>query len=444
MNSQGNVPGAQDMLRDLVFQGSQEVDVNTNTPNGSSVNNMRLGRHGSHIQPARGSSTEVSLGEDSVPDKSKDLEPEKSLTKDQIDDAIQKRKCNWRKYGQKNLRGKRFQGMDKIRCYYKCNYPGCPVRKQVEKHTLAAEDDKSADTKVRVTGEHNHPPLDPIGDNLDDWQEGSDEDLKSAPSNSRRALLGNDTKPAGKEEAGAQQPVMEEIPEVDESFVAELNERNLNFVIVDPRQVDSPIIFSSPGFCELTGYSSEEVRGRNCRFLQGKDTNRNAIQQIARAIQEVQPIGIILLNYKKNGAPFWNLLSLTPTLDQEGNLLSFIGVQMDVSASLSDKTKQFKIKQAREAREEADKGTRLKDGRGNSSAGSAAGASAGAGGSAAGRSAGSAGGSADGGWGSAMADGTAGSSGPGGSAAGNGSSGVGSPFTSSDPSTEKGCENDTA
>jgi PAS domain S-box-containing protein len=188
--------------------------------------------------------------------------------------------------------------------------------------------------------------LDPIGDNPDDFHDGDMAEEASA------------RKPPVPLPKAEDIPEDEEIPEVDETFVTELNERNLNFVIVDPRQPGSPIIFSSPGFCELTGYSSEEVRGRNCRFLQGKDTNRNAIGQIARAIQEVQPIGIILLNYKKDGSPFWNLLSLTPTKDQDGNLLSFIGVQMDVSNSLTDKKQQAKLREAKaeHAREKAARG----------------------------------------------------------------------------------------
>ena len=55
---------------------------------------------------------------------------------------------------------------------------------------------------------------------------------------------------------------------------------------------------------------------------------------------------MILLNYKKDGSPFWNLLSITPTLNREGKLLSFIGVQMDVSASLTDKSQNLKLVEA--------------------------------------------------------------------------------------------------
>ena len=68
-----------------------------------------------------------------------------------------------------------------------------------------------------------------------------------------------------------------------------------------------------------------------CRFLQGKDSNPNAIRQISMACKLQKEIRVILLNYKKDGTPFWNLLHITPVKDSDGNLISFVGVQMDVS-----------------------------------------------------------------------------------------------------------------
>jgi len=76
------------------------------------------------------------------------------------EEIINKRRCDWRKYGQKHLRGKRFNGRDILRCYYKCNYPGCEVRKHVEKDL----DDSDQKEKIRIIGEHDHPPLESFGD----------------------------------------------------------------------------------------------------------------------------------------------------------------------------------------------------------------------------------------------------------------------------------------
>jgi len=263
------------------------------------------------------------------------------MSKQQVEEAIQKRKCNWRKYGQKNLRGKRFQGMDKIRCYYKCNYPGCPVRKQVEKN---AAPDQPGDVKVKVTGEHNHEPLNPIGDDTEDSDgkdsnEGSQAQQQSSNTVSSGGSGEGSGAPSDEHDNLSDQETPEVVPHVDVAFVDQLDTRHLNFVIVDPHQPDCPITYASPGFSKLTGYSTEEVVGRNCRFLQGKDTNKNAVMQIKKAISENHAIRIILLNYKKDCSPFWNLLSITPTRDLDGKILSFIGVQIDVSSHFQRKAK---------------------------------------------------------------------------------------------------------
>nr|AML79586.1 putative LOV domain-containing protein [Phaeoceros carolinianus] len=104
-----------------------------------------------------------------------------------------------------------------------------------------------------------------------------------------------------------------------------------NFVITDPRLPDNPIIFASDDFLELTEYSREEVLGRNCRFLQGPDTDREMVRRIAEAIRERRDITVQLLNYTKSGKPFWNLFHLQAMRDQKGDLQYFIGVQLDGS-----------------------------------------------------------------------------------------------------------------
>jgi len=275
-----------------------------------------------------------------VPSHGRDVSS-RPMSKQQVEEAIQKRKCNWRKYGQKNLRGKRFQGMDKIRCYYKCNYPGCPVRKQVEKN---AAPDQPGDVKVKVTGEHNHEPLNPIGDDTEDSDgkdsnEGSQAQQQSSNTVSSGGSGEGSGAPSDEHDNLSDQETPEVVPHVDVAFVDQLDTRHLNFVIVDPHQPDCPITYASPGFSKLTGYSTEEVVGRNCRFLQGKDTNKNAVMQIKKAISENHAIRIILLNYKKDCSPFWNLLSITPTRDLDGKILSFIGVQIDVSSHFQRKAK---------------------------------------------------------------------------------------------------------
>nr|AML79206.1 putative LOV domain-containing protein [Synsepalum dulcificum] len=104
-----------------------------------------------------------------------------------------------------------------------------------------------------------------------------------------------------------------------------------NFVITDPRLPDNPIIFASDSFLELTEYTREEIIGRNCRFLQGPETDQETVSKIRDAIREQREITVQLINYTKSGKKFWNLFHLQPMRDQKGELQYFIGVQLDGS-----------------------------------------------------------------------------------------------------------------
>ncbi|EPS68603.1 phototropin-2 [Genlisea aurea] len=107
-----------------------------------------------------------------------------------------------------------------------------------------------------------------------------------------------------------------------------------NFVISDPRLPDNPIIFASDSFLELTEYTREEILGRNCRFLQGPETDQATVSLIRDAIREQKEITVQLINYTKHGRKFWNLFHLQPMRDQKGELQYFIGVQLDGSDHL--------------------------------------------------------------------------------------------------------------
>ena len=103
-------------------------------------------------------------------------------------------------------------------------------------------------------------------------------------------------------------------------------------VITDPNRPDNPIVYVSPGFERITGYLSEEVIGRNCRFLQGRDTDPSAETRMHEAIRTGEACTVELLNYRKDGTPFWNELSISPVRDATGSLTHFVGVQTDVTA----------------------------------------------------------------------------------------------------------------
>ena len=102
-------------------------------------------------------------------------------------------------------------------------------------------------------------------------------------------------------------------------------------VISDARLFDNPIIYCNPAFLEITGYSQDEVIGKNCRFLQGDDTEPNAIEQIRQSLRTGQEVRVILKNYRKDGTSFWNDLTISPVRDAAGVVTHFIGVQTDIT-----------------------------------------------------------------------------------------------------------------
>lgn len=107
--------------------------------------------------------------------------------------------------------------------------------------------------------------------------------------------------------------------------------------IADARLPDLPLIYANAGFERLTGYSVAEVLGRNCRFLQGPETDPATVATLRQAIREQRAVTVQLLNYRKGGTPFWNRLSITPVRDEAGVVTQLIGVQSDVTAEVEAK-----------------------------------------------------------------------------------------------------------
>ncbi|MGY1744695.1 SpoIIE family protein phosphatase [Blastococcus sp. SYSU D00695] len=117
---------------------------------------------------------------------------------------------------------------------------------------------------------------------------------------------------------------------------------DIAFTISDPRQDDDPLIWVNPSFTRITGYEYGEAVGRNCRFLQGPATDPEAVAGIRAALRERRAVTTTLLNHRKDGTAFWNQLSISPVLDGEGELVSFVGVQTDV-------TERVRVEQERES-----------------------------------------------------------------------------------------------
>ncbi len=102
-------------------------------------------------------------------------------------------------------------------------------------------------------------------------------------------------------------------------------------VVTDPRLPDSPIVLANRAFLKMSGYGPDEVLGRNCRFLQGPDTDPVAVAEIRAAIADERELTVELLNYRKNGKPLWVELHLSPIHDDDGRLLYYFGSQLDVT-----------------------------------------------------------------------------------------------------------------
>ena len=101
--------------------------------------------------------------------------------------------------------------------------------------------------------------------------------------------------------------------------------------ITDATVADNPIIYVNPSFERITGYSRDELIGKNCRFLQGSDTDTAAAKQLRTAIEEGRESQVILRNFRKDGTPFWHELSLAPVYNSRRHLTHFIGVQTDIT-----------------------------------------------------------------------------------------------------------------
>src|SRR5215212_419739 len=106
-------------------------------------------------------------------------------------------------------------------------------------------------------------------------------------------------------------------------------------LITDPRRPDNPIVFVNDAFLNLTGYARDEIMGRNCRFLQGLETDQGTVARIRQAIAAGEGIETEILNYRKDGTPFWNALVISPVRDEANALTHFVGCQYDVTGQKS-------------------------------------------------------------------------------------------------------------
>lgn len=102
-------------------------------------------------------------------------------------------------------------------------------------------------------------------------------------------------------------------------------------VISNPRLPDNPIIACNDAFVELTGYSREEIIGRNCRFLRGASTEDDKAKVLRDGIHRKQPVMVEIINYKKDGTRFRNAVMVAPIFDADGEVEYFLGSQVELA-----------------------------------------------------------------------------------------------------------------
>ena len=126
-------------------------------------------------------------------------------------------------------------------------------------------------------------------------------------------------------------PSIGEVIRDDDADIA-FSRATVSIVITNPNLPDNPIIYVNQAFEELTGYARTAAIGRNCRFLQGDETDPADVARIRRAVERREEIGVDLLNYRADRTPFLNRLLLAPIFGDEGRLEYFLGIQKEMTA----------------------------------------------------------------------------------------------------------------
>ncbi|PSQ27705.1 bacterio-opsin activator [Halobacteriales archaeon QS_9_68_17] len=110
-----------------------------------------------------------------------------------------------------------------------------------------------------------------------------------------------------------------------------MDEAPVGITVADPSLPDNPLVYVNRAFEDITGYTADESLGRNCRFLQGERTDEDAVAEIAAAVDAEEPVSVELLNYRRDGTPFWTRLDVAPIDDESGEVVYYVGFQTDVS-----------------------------------------------------------------------------------------------------------------
>ena len=127
-----------------------------------------------------------------------------------------------------------------------------------------------------------------------------------------------------------------------------VNASNDGIVVAEQEGDDNILIYVNPAFERLTGYHSDDILYQDCRFLQAGDREQAGLAAIRQAVKDNRPCRQIVRNYRKDGSPFWNELSITPVFNEGDQLTYYIGIQKDVTEQVeaTERVKQLEAEVA--------------------------------------------------------------------------------------------------
>ena len=131
-------------------------------------------------------------------------------------------------------------------------------------------------------------------------------------------------------------------------FEKVVNSSNDAIVITEAQPLDEPgprIVYVNESFTKMTEYSAEEAIGRNPRFLQGTNSNKQELKELSRKLKEAQPCDATVLNYTKSGKEFWVNFALSPVADHKGSYTHWISIQREVTEQKNKELEQTLLSQ---------------------------------------------------------------------------------------------------
>lgn len=137
--------------------------------------------------------------------------------------------------------------------------------------------------------------------------------------------------------------VIEQSLQKNNQLITAIDNLDIGIIITEADDNGNKPIYVNPGFGNITGYSESEIIGKNLSMLQGDKTSSSAKKKIRNAIQKKQPISLEILNYHKDGHPFWNYLTITPVYNEKSRLINFIGIVTDITKQKKSDEKIYEL-----------------------------------------------------------------------------------------------------